>query len=694
MSRIIVWLAVAVSLGAGIIDARATDLTMPGTIPGHKPVFGERPVALPAAASGLGVIYRKYGKYRLSVSAAGDNNTSHNLKVTKPTADAVVDKAYLMAASNFNATIDNGDITLNGTPVTWMSSIFNSPTGYPNFFQNVLADVTAIVKPKVDALATAGNVAFKVVENASKNSYIDGEILVVVFKLTTGTSETVALMFGAQQLAGDRFEITLDNPIDPKAPGAVLNMGLGISFSYQENGTQQYSSITVNGQRVSTAAGGSDDGSPTNGGLITVGGLGDSLTVPADPNATPTNARSDDERYSLLKFITKTTTSIKVDTFNPSNDDNILFAYLEFSAKGDVNKDTDGDGLLDSWETSGYDHDGDGIIDVNLPALGADPKHKDLFIAYAYMAAGPTESVSHAPTTAIKNAITNAFANAPVSNPDGTTGIRVHWKSLGSVPFQQNLNLTSSNWAEFDAIMDPLVSPAQRVIYHRLLCGAQYDNSNSSGLSRGIPASDFFEALPSGLSTMIRAGTIMHELGHNLGLHHGGVDDENWKPNHLSIMSYANQFVGVTVDGSPKLDYERFDQKDLDENHLSEAAGLSLNSGSETTLSHYGVRWFNAGNGFSKATGANAAVNWNNTAPSNQTDIAVDINNGNSPPLADNKSILRAGFVEWDNLIFDGGQIGASGGAQRHRHPLNPNALKELSLDEWLEKARTMQNVK
>ena len=45
-------------------------------------------------------------------------------------------------------------------------------------------------------------------------------------------------------------------------------------------------------------------------------------------------------------------------------------------------------------------------------------------------------------------------------------------------------------------------------------------------------------------------GTIMHELGHNLGLHHGGganppgttEDDNNCKPNYQSVMSYTYQF--------------------------------------------------------------------------------------------------------------------------------------------------------
>ena len=46
----------------------------------------------------------------------------------------------------------------------------------------------------------------------------------------------------------------------------------------------------------------------------------------------------------------------------------------------EVGKDSDGDGLLDDWEMHGIDLDGDGIIDLDLPAMGANPFHKDLFL--------------------------------------------------------------------------------------------------------------------------------------------------------------------------------------------------------------------------------------------------------------------------------------------------------------------------
>jgi hypothetical protein len=45
------------------------------------------------------------------------------------------------------------------------------------------------------------------------------------------------------------------------------------------------------------------------------------------------------------------------------------------------------------------------------------------------------------------------------------------------------------------------------------------------------------------------AFTIMHELGHNLSLRHGGADDNNYKPNYESIMNYAYS-DGLKVTGT------------------------------------------------------------------------------------------------------------------------------------------------
>jgi uncharacterized repeat protein (TIGR01451 family) len=126
------------------------------------------------------------------------------------------------------------------------------------------------------------------------------------------------------------------------------------------------------------------------------------------------------------------------------------FGFTEGGEEGEIcldfstistNGDADGDGLLDGWETVGYDADGDGAIDVDLPGFGADPNHKDLFLELDVMA-------GNAPTRADIQAVKAAFAAAPAaagtngaslpggasaaSNPDGLPGINL-WVDTGSL---------------------------------------------------------------------------------------------------------------------------------------------------------------------------------------------------------------------------------------------------------------------
>lgn len=689
-------LLVATSLG--LLGSTASALAeTPGSAPAAGPGKHSATVrtdADPVSAAGLKVFYEKYGKYRMSADAAGSNTGSNVVTIQKPTADAVVDKAYVMAAtypdfySYAPVPIANGDISLDGKPITWNQALVNTvPEWYGAGFYNVRADVTSLVSAKLNA-AAKGNVNFTFAEASAKDGYIDGEIMVVVFKVPSATtSRTVSLLFGGQQLSGDRFELTLAKAIDPAVRGSVARMGLGISYSYQ--GTSQYSIVDVNGRRLSTSAGGQDDGSDTNGALITVGGVGDSFVNPASPTATPTDTRSDDEAYSLLPYITKTSTIIRVDTSNPSNDDNILFAWFDLSTDADVNKDTDGDGLLDSWERYGYDYDGDGKIDVNLPRLGANYLKKDIYVGYAWMDASASEAKSHQPSSTVLNYVKTAFANAPVANPNGTTGINLHFVSKGSVAHDDNL---SPAWDEFDTLMNPKFTAAERRIYHRLLCAHMYDGGTSSGLSRNIPASDFIETLggwPTNPgTTMQRAGTIMHELGHNLGLRHGGVDHENYKPNHLSIMSYLNQMLWLKKDGAPKLDYERFDLYNLNETALNEKSGLNR-VGGDTPIATYGVRWLVNGVTKTKSTSSNAYVNWNGTGNSSETGVQADINGSG------NLSTLAAHYIEWKHIVYDGGDIGAGAPASaKASDTIAPENLHELTAEEMARISASLQESK
>lgn len=55
-----------------------------------------------------------------------------------------------------------------------------------------------------------------------------------------------------------------------------------------------------------------------------------------------------------------------------------------------------------------------------------------------------------------------------------------------------------------------------------------------------------------------QAGAFVHELGHNLGLRHGGRDDANVKAGYVSVMNDAYQMDGLVRGGERGiLDYAR-----------------------------------------------------------------------------------------------------------------------------------------
>jgi len=263
------------------------------------------------------------GKISLSVDGLGVYpGNSGTIQVEKP-AGATVRSAYMAAATTgfTNYRLADGDIMIDGVGIAWDIETRSSISSW-----NYWADVTSIVKSKIDA-APAGRVDFTITE---KNTYgIDGEILAVIFDDPNQTTDnTIVLLFGAQDVAGDTFAIGLAEPIDTSDPNLVLDMSLGISYGYQRYGGGQYSIVDVNGVRLTTSAGGEDDGDHSNGALLTVGGLDDSNANPPDPYATPSNPRTDDELYNLIPFVSDGDTSIHVYTRNPSNDDNIFFAAL------------------------------------------------------------------------------------------------------------------------------------------------------------------------------------------------------------------------------------------------------------------------------------------------------------------------------------------------------------------------------
>jgi hypothetical protein len=98
--------------------------------------------------------------------------------------------------------------------------------------------------------------------------------------------------------------------------------------------------------------------------------------------------------------------------------------------------DTDGDGLYDHWERAagGIDIDQDGTVDLDLSALGADPKHKDLFMEIDWLKPDAATGRDFSPQKEALDFFDTAMRNAPLTNPDGTTGVSVHIDAGSSIP--------------------------------------------------------------------------------------------------------------------------------------------------------------------------------------------------------------------------------------------------------------------
>jgi len=303
--------------------------TASGTTPGTKPEASTaqaRTVAPDLAATtpagGLRMVVNERGHVSRSIAGVTSDTTAGGvLTINKPAGATVRGAYFAIATRGFTATPLTDPLTIDGQPVALDN---NTPSGIRSY--NYFTNVTSITKPKIDA-APAGPVSLLVAE--PQPNLTDGEILVVIYDDPAVTiDETISIMYGALSPTGDHYAIQLTNPISLADSNTKLEMSLGISYSYQANGSQQYSSVDVNSSRLTTAAGGEDDGLSHDGALLTAGGEGDSIDNPADPQARPLNPRSDDELYDLRPFVHSGDTSIDIQTSNSSLDDNVFLAVF------------------------------------------------------------------------------------------------------------------------------------------------------------------------------------------------------------------------------------------------------------------------------------------------------------------------------------------------------------------------------
>ena len=296
---------------------------------------------VPKASASLTNSYQFNGKGNWSIDGVGSDNTPvGSINAIVPVGSTVV-KAFLYSTTYgfgdpFIPSVDFDGTTYSGS--AWTDLGFAATCCNLKAFR---ADVTTQVATKIGGGAASPFLFDVLSENP--NDSIDGTVLALVYSNPAEQERTISFLDGNAAATGTTTFVNLTTPLTSTqllAPTFEALMSLGIGFSFQQ-GVDQYSTIDVNGTRLTSSAGGQDDGNPTNGGLITVGGIGDSTANPANPFAIPSSdfsvaPRLDDELYTLKPFLNVGDTQIKIDSTNPSNDDNIFFVGINLTAKADV----------------------------------------------------------------------------------------------------------------------------------------------------------------------------------------------------------------------------------------------------------------------------------------------------------------------------------------------------------------------
>jgi hypothetical protein len=383
----------------------------------------------------------------------------------------------------------------------------------------------------------------------------------------------------------------------------------------------------------------------------------------------------------------------------------------------DTRADRDGDGLNDCWEVNGYDADGDGTVDVTLP--GADPERRDVYVeidCLEQLTFGVEGPHSHCPRMDALTSAAQAFADAPVVNLDGTTGIQAHFDvgplfgdgalvtiaggggvigSFGDFGAGNTIVESGNEIIDFDGaagdpatdfndLKDANFDDRRLRIYRYTIFGHQTNfrkpaNDCTSGWAPG--GEDHFLVTLGGTGTdgfncygsdamgrsvgnrVQQAGTLLHELGHILRLAHGGTETTNNKPNYLSVMNYLFQMCAVPASpvqpGIPGgCDYSvqalpPGTPSTLDETALDECAGIDAG-----TLGYGPMNW--DGGGFSGPTCGTPGLT-----------VSADIN-------GDGTLGVLAGAEDWNDIEYSFRSAIVGGGVDEDDGGSDPDELERV----------------
>ncbi|MBD1582105.1 Ig-like domain-containing protein [Pseudoalteromonas sp. S16_S37] len=363
--------------------------------------------------------------------------------------------------------------------------------------------------------------------------------------------------------------------------------------------------------------------------------------------------------------------------------------FMTPAGPNDVNcsDDKDLDGIPDCAEQPNSTFAGLPLYD-----WGARVEQRDIFIEVDYM---QSEDAGVRPHKASLDKVKEAFAQQGIAvhfdtgslfHPDEGTSTELHDLGGGNeVAFAPSTSFATQKGApsilEYKAKHFDL---RRRPIFHYLLMAnsQQPDGSPGSSGVAELYGNDLIISMGGwGLTTTtpamenltynLQAGTIMHELGHNLGLLHGGNDNANFKPNHVSVMNYMYQLDGLPTIGNNEGDrYFRMFYRD---NANCFPEGSEIINGPFGSIENFTISYSHGTN-----TTINEALIDESKGLHNAGSSSVDFDcNGSQSDILTNFDIngdqdtvgVLTDFDEWSNLVLNFATYwsGANSGLSQNR---------------------------
>jgi hypothetical protein len=289
---------------------------------------------------------------------------------------------------------------------------------------------------------------------------------------------------------------------------------------------------------------------------------------------------------------------------------------------------------------------------ASVAPLGANPNHKDIFVQIDFASAALRQSA----LCSELDKLVAAFANAPVSNPDGKPGIDLHVDAGKTCP-SRSYDLGGSR------VFNAGACPGTSATFHAVnLPESRVGTFHVAGLvpTCGGGGGEGGAATFLGTEMVVYtdglgfAHVLMHELGHNLGLDHQFPG----QPNRLSSMNTRLHVSSSGSGATEVLDFQRFSLPALDENALSEPAGISAPAAAH----RFYIPHYCPGGGIENAWPGDGSIDWNCNSPIllpgqlptiDPEPQSIDVNGDGQ------KTILPATHNEWVTLQYaSGGGIG------------------------------------